>query len=210
MLKLGMTLHESQYLQSHRRKNTGLIQMKRSPASQMLKRFLLIVTPTRLLPTHSILERIQVSCCKPKFIQYASSSIVCGDNVNKTIKHRYIRINIHEGSISLHYFRAYGFGVADRFDFSKLSDTPPMSLGTEAQAFMILPSLEDDSDLEENFKILIARVLCENLPFFKETFDGVLTWHIKHCYYEEMSKKSDIVSCTPCMYSASSLVRPLF
>ena len=85
-----------------------------------------------------------------------------------------------------------------------------MSLGTEAQAFMILLSLEDDSDLEENFKILIARVLCENLPFFKETFDGVLTWHIKHCYYEEMSKKSDIVSCTPCMYSASSLVRPLF
>jgi hypothetical protein len=37
-----------------------------------------------------------------------------------------------------------------------------VSLGTEAQAFMILPSLEDDSDLEDNFKILIARVLCEN------------------------------------------------
>ena len=122
---------------------------------------------------------------------------LCGDNVDKTIKHRYMRINIHEGSISLHYFHAYA--VADRIDFSKLSDTPPMSLGTEAQAFMILPSLEDDSDLEENFKILIARVLCENLPFFKETFDGVVTWHIKHCYYEEMSKKSDIVSCTPCM-----------
>ena len=163
--------------------------MKRSPASQMLKRFLLIVTPTRLLPTHSILERIQVSCCNQKFIQYAY--IVCVEIMS------YMRINIHEGSISLHYFHAYA--VADRIDFSKLSDTPPMSLGTEAQAFMILSSLEDDSDLEENFKILIARVLCENLPFFKETFDGVVTWHIKHCYYEEMSKKSDIVSCTPCM-----------
>ena len=104
-------------------------------------------------PTHIILYRL------------------CGDNVDKTIKHRYMRVDCPGGSISIHYFHSYG--AADRIDFSKLSDTPPVSLGIEAQAFMILPSLEDDRTLPENFKILISRVLCEYLPFFKMTFDGL-------------------------------------
>ena len=43
----------------------------------------------------------------------------------------------------------------------------------------MLPSLEDDKILFENF----FKVLLENFQGF--SFDGTVTWHIKHCYYEE-------------------------
>ena len=99
-----------------------------------------------------------------------------------------------QGSSSLHYFHSYA--TADRIDFSKLSDKSPPAkqLGNHAEAFILLPSLEDEEALRENIKILISRVLYDHLPYFKVTFDGIITWHIKHCYYDEMSKKSDTVS----------------
>ena len=118
---------------------------------------------------------------------------ICGDNIDKSVKHRYMRSDF-QGSSSLHYFHSYA--TADRIDFSKLSDKSPPAkqLGNHAEAFILLPSLEDEDALRENIKILISRVLYDHLPYFKVTFDGIITWHIKHCYYDEMSKKSNTVS----------------
>ena len=118
---------------------------------------------------------------------------ICGDNIDKSVKHRYMRSDF-QGSSSLHYFHSYA--TADRIDFLKLSDKSPPAkqLGNHAEAFILLPSLEDEEALRENIKILISRVLYDHLPYFKVTFDGIITWHIKHCYYDEMSKKSDTVS----------------
>jgi L1 cell adhesion molecule like protein len=110
-----------------------------------------------------------------------------------------MRSDIH-GTISLHYFHSYA--IADRIDFSNLSEESGHSfdLGNDALAFMLLPSLEDEEALRKNFKILIARCLYDNIPFFKTTFDGVLNWHIRHCYSDQMSKKSITVS--PFMYAS--------
>lgn len=119
---------------------------------------------------------------------------LCGDNIDKTVKHRYMRSDYFQESISFHYFQSYA--IADRIDFSNLSDESPSTncLESRAQALLVLPSLEDEIALHNNFKTLISRILCEHLPFFKESFDGIVAWHIQHEYYEEMSKKSDIVS----------------
>ena len=115
-----------------------------------------------------------------------------GDNTDKIVHQRYMRSDIH-GTISLHYFHSYA--IADRIDFSGLSEeTQSLNLDNEALAFMLLPSLEDEEALRKNFKILIARCLYDNVPFFKTTFDGVVNWHIQHCYSDEMSKKSVTVS----------------
>ena len=117
---------------------------------------------------------------------------LCGDNIDKTVRHRYMRCD-SQGTISLHYFHSYA--VADRIDFSKLSDQSSVKdLEKEAKALLMLPSLEDEEALRQNFKILISRILCDNVPFFKASFDGVVVWHIRHEYYEEMSKKSETVS----------------
>ena len=72
-----------------------------------------------------------------------------------------------QGSSSLHYFHSYA--TADRIDFSKLSDKSPSAkqLGNHAEAFILLPSLEDEEALRENIKILISRVLYDHLPYFK-------------------------------------------
>ena len=71
---------------------------------------------------------------------------ICGDNIDKSVKHRYMRSDF-QGSSSLHYFHSYA--TADRIDFSKLSDKSPPAkqLGNHAEAFILLPSLEDEEAL---------------------------------------------------------------
>ena len=44
-----------------------------------------------------------------------------------------------------------------------------------------------------NICVLISRVLFKSLPFFILSLDGVVEWHIKHDFYDEMSTKSDVV-----------------
>lgn len=118
---------------------------------------------------------------------------LCGDNIDKTVRQRYMRSDRH-GTSSLHYFHSYA--IADRIDFSNLSEESKYStsLDNHALASMLLPSLEDEESLRKNFKVIVSRILYDNIHFIKYTFDGVVNWHIKHCYYNEMSKKSVTVS----------------
>ena len=131
---------------------------------------------------------------------------LCGDNIDKTVKQRYMRFDAHKTK-SLHYFHSYA--VANRIDFSFLSEmTPPLpSVNIQQLAISLLPSPEDDVALRNNFATLISRILFENMDFFKFTFDGVIKWHIKHEFYDQMSRKSDVVSMA--IYSAVFL-GPIF
>ena len=58
----------------------------------------------------------------------------------------------------------------------------------------LLPSPEDDVALRNNFSTLVSRILFGNMDFCKISFDGVVDWHIKHEYLEQMSRKSAVVS----------------
>ena len=60
----------------------------------------------------------------------------------------------------------------------------------------ILPTLSDKEHLQENYIILLARVICEYLPFFKKNFAECVPKHIDHQYSEQMAQKSDVVSYT--------------
>lgn len=94
---------------------------------------------------------------------------------------------------SLHYFHVYG--VRNRIDLSAYSDdSPPIPSAIDFD--VILPSKEDEAAILHNFSILVARVLKKYMPIFKKFGNG-LERHIRHEYYEEMSKKSEVVSwCT--------------
>lgn len=118
---------------------------------------------------------------------------ICGDNIDKGVKQRYMRVDVKKPD-SLHWFHAYA--VSDRIDFSNLSEQviPTSQICPDRIAASLLPSVEDDLAIRRNICTLMSRVLCDNVTFFKTSFDGVIDRHIKHDFYDQMSKKSDVVS----------------
>ena len=104
---------------------------------------------------------------------------LCGDNIDKTVHQRYMRSDSH-GTRSLHYFHSYA--IADRINFSNLSQEtqPSRSLNSHTQALLLLPSLEDEEALKKNFKILISRILYDNIPFFRTRSFGSTSSTIIH------------------------------
>ena len=109
---------------------------------------------------------------------------LCGDNIVKGIKQRYMRVG-KQGLDAIHYFHSYA--VSNRVDSTGMEDQHQIALS-------LLPSADDDDVIRNNISILLSRVLVKSLAFFKMSFDGVVNWHIQHQFYEEMSKKSDVVS----------------
>ena len=97
------------------------------------------------------------------------------------------------GNKSNHFFQS--FGVKDRVDFSHLSTQPPdvSALPKDKLCQSMLPSTADNESLLQNFTVLFARVLCDNIPYFQHTYDGVVERTIKHTYSSEMSSKSEVV-----------------
>ncbi len=127
---------------------------------------------------------------------------LCGDNLDKGIKPRYMRIGTSKPD-SIHYFHSYA--VADRIDFTTLSDQviPTLQRNAKQVALSLLPTPEDDLAIRENICILISRILYENMGFFNLCFDGEVDWHIKHQFYDEMSTKSKVVSNNTCNFKYS-------
>ena len=110
------------------------------------------------------------------------------DNIDKTVKPRYMRMNAQNKS--LHYVQLYA--VKDRVNLSQLSQTFPSIC--EVALDTILPSDEDNASLMENMSILIARVIVNRIPFFNNDFKKLVPNHIQHKYSKEMCNKSEVVS----------------
>lgn len=125
--------------------------------------------------------------------QLCYSYKLVGDNIDKNIKRRNVRVD--KQTISFHGFHCCA--VRDRIDFSGFEDHYRPSFYVPASQLpvdLLLPSQCDNATMEFNFSILISRVLVEELQFFSQTFDDVVTKQIKHCYSNEMSKESEVVS----------------
>lgn len=117
-----------------------------------------------------------------------------GDNVDKTIKSRYMRVD-KQGK-SLHYFHCYA--TEDRFDLTMPEDVP--AIPANPQLFEdLLPSDSDKTKLKEFFSVHDARILCKHMPFFAEDFGKVIPEHLKHPMSSEMSQKSNVVSYSACI-----------
>lgn len=108
------------------------------------------------------------------------------------INFRFIRDGIQTNS--LHCSNAYV--NRDRISISGLSnevpdlrETPLLSI----PVLSILPTVTDAANLSHNFALLIERKLVEHVRYFRENYSDVVTRHIKHEFYEEMSRKSETV-----------------
>lgn len=60
-------------------------------------------------------------------------------------------------------------------------------------AASLLPSSHDELVIRKNFAILVLCVLVSNIALFKLAFDDIVEWHMKHNFYEEMSRKSTVI-----------------
>ena len=78
-----------------------------------------------------------------------------GDNIDKNIRPRDVRINSQ--TVSLHYYHSYA--LRDRIDLTSLEDSPslPDMEGIRLENF--LPTLQDEETIKGNFQHLIARAL---------------------------------------------------
>ncbi len=115
---------------------------------------------------------------------------IVGDNIDKTIRPR--RQRFDNQTKSLHYFNI--MAVQDRVDFSKFSDVNPEALRSPAfNVEALLPNEDDLRAIRGNFSVLVSRVLVQYIPALKH-LEPAVQKHIKHQYYEEMSRYSEVVS----------------
>ena len=155
---------------------------------------LVVATPTVCEPSLTITRNAQFEAP-----QRPRGYRLCGDNIDKTVRPRYMHSD--KRNQSLHYFHSYA--VQNRVNVSNLSDSPVnITLSPERMATSILPSIEDDSKLKCNMAVLVSRVLASHMKFFNFSFADAVKWHIEHQFSEEMSQKSVVVSMQ--IFSGSS------
>ena len=113
-----------------------------------------------------------------------------GDNIDKNIRPRDVRINSQ--TVSLHYYHSYA--LRDRIDLTSLEDSPslPDMEGIRLENF--LPTLQDEETIKGNFQHLIARVLIRDVKYFEKYWKNCIDKHIDHEYSHEMSQRSEVVS----------------
>ena len=70
-----------------------------------------------------------------------------------------------------------------------LRNKPLLSLDVQA----VLPSVTDASNILHNFTLLVCRELVKYMRYFRENYADVVSHHITHDYYKEMSSKSETV-----------------
>lgn len=60
-------------------------------------------------------------------------------------------------------------------------------------ALHLLPTVKTDSALMDIMTIIVSCVLATHFSYFQFSCSDVVTWHMDHQYYKEMSMKSDVV-----------------
>ena len=145
---------------------------------------------TETLSSQESPNQIEESCTSSNIYSFK----LVGDNIDFTIKARYNRVDNHKNQ-SLHYF--HYMSVCDRINFNHLSITKPhMCLNSANKiALLLLPSKKCDNRLIRDLAVLVSQIIVSYMPYFHSAFSDVVTWHIEHDYYKEMSRKSQVVSC---------------
>lgn len=90
-----------------------------------------------------------------------------------------------------HWFQM--IGVRDRVVIGDISSTQPSALVNDLQLHTFLPTVEDCLKLDDEFIVLVARVLTSRLTEW-HCLQEYVPQHIPHRFSAEMESKSDIVS----------------
>ena len=83
--------------------------------------------------------------------------------------------------------------MKDRVTAEDISQIQPKAELSSLDINTFLPSVQDSLALNEEFTVLIARILTHRLPAFRN-LEGAVPGHIKHKYSDQMQLRSDVVS----------------
>ena len=125
---------------------------------------------------------------------------IVGDNWDLEVKARCQTKS--QNNKSLHYFHAYA--VKDRVIPKGLSNQRPQKGIDEVEMQEILPTAEVQESILSDLCYIIPRVIAEYLPPYK-TFRKAVHYHIPHAHSQEMTEKSEVVSCQ-CMKKCFSVI----
>jgi hypothetical protein len=114
--------------------------------------------------------------------------ILVGDNVDKNVKPRFMRINRQVQSI--HAWHQYA--AINRFNLSAVAESLTLKDWKTVGVSEFLPTAEDTVSLRSNYITLVSCVLVDKLPFLHD-FADVVPKHIHHILTAEMSRKSTTV-----------------
>ena len=146
------------------------------------------VSPRSGLDSHSHQAAEGSAVTTPPLTSLAPNYILVGDNWDKNVRPRHMTME-HQTS-SLHLFHAYA--VLDRVDCTSLPDTAPTANLEELSPLSFLPSVEDCTQLRDDYITLVARTVVEKLPAFKP-FASCVEKHIPHQYTSQMKEESVVV-----------------
>lgn len=80
----------------------------------------------------------------------------------------------------------------DRISTAELDNTQPLGSLKDQDVTIYLLNQEEQNQIREEYIVLVARILCQFIPWLKP-FQNVVPRHIEHEWSEEMSKKSVII-----------------
>lgn len=141
----------------------------------------------------------EVPSTVPKPIPLPSTFQIIEDNVDLRQKPSHQTLDRHDKDH--HWFHMVA--VKDRVVTGDISVTQPSAMVKDLDQHTFLPTIENCIKLNNEFIILIARILTDRLAAWKCLQDCVPT-HIPHKFSKEMAMKSEIVcgmlcmSCTCC------------
>ena len=128
---------------------------------------------------------------------YALYCRIVADNLDYSVKTR-IQTSKHQ-NMSIHW--THQFAVLDRVTPQRNGSTVNTDVQkkagqkkiSELELSALLPTPEVNKALENDFIILVSRVLTKYLKAFK-MFKDVVVHHIPHEHSNEMAEKSDVVN----------------
>lgn len=114
---------------------------------------------------------------------------IIGDNVD--LRQKPSHQTLDRRGRDHHWFHMVA--VKDRVVAGDMSVTEPSAMVKDLELHTFLPTIQDCIKLQNEFIVLIARVLTDRLATWKCLRECVPT-HIPHKFSKEMAMKSDIVS----------------
>ena len=117
------------------------------------------------------------------------SVIIIGDNWDKNIRPRDMRSKNQVKSLHLFHVIA----VVSHIKTLHLNDTQSTGNVRDIPIADFLPSIKDCTAICDNYVVIIARVITENIKHFSSLHDCV-PMHIHHEYSAKMSLKTAVVS----------------
>lgn len=84
---------------------------------------------------------------------------------------------------------AIAYAAQNRVQYPMMEDSNNTIKCRDIPLSAYFPNPEDSSAIRYPMKVLVSRILLQNIPYFEECYKDTVTWHILHPHSEEASHR---------------------